>query len=119
VFSVPQLIGAFDLAHVNHRKAAVNMSKLDFLNKMTLRRKAGRLGEDGVMVSLGKKSEEGAAGEEGRKELVESLQKLLKQRELFAGWSVPRLHLRGDVDVTTANWSTTWNTSARSLMPSW
>ncbi|RSH85561.1 Glutamate--tRNA ligase mitochondrial [Saitozyma podzolica] len=85
VFSVPQLIGAFDLAHVNHRKAAVNLSKLDFLNKMTLRRRAGRLGEDGVMVSLGKKSEEGAAGEEGRKELVERLQKLLKERELFAG----------------------------------
>lgn len=119
VFSVPQLIGAFDLAHVNHRKAAVNMSKLDFLNKMTLRRRAGRLGEDGVMVSLGKKSDEGAAGEEGRKELVERLQMLLKERDLFAGWSVPRLDLRGGVDVATATWSTTSSTWARCLMPSW
>lgn len=30
------------------------MDKLNFLNKTTIRRKAGRLGKDGVMVSKGK-----------------------------------------------------------------
>lgn len=46
VFSMPQLIQAFDLGLVNHRRAAVSRSKLDFLNKMTLRRKAGLMWDD-------------------------------------------------------------------------
>jgi glutamyl-tRNA synthetase len=89
VFTIPQLINVFDLAHVNHRKAAVNLSKLDFLNKMTLRRKAGRLGEDGVMVSLGKErlGTDGAVKQEQaeRAELMQSLQGLLREQKVLAG----------------------------------
>ncbi|TXT05007.1 hypothetical protein VHUM_03827 [Vanrija humicola] len=51
LFTLPQMIQAFDLNLVTHRRAAVNLGKLDFLNKMHLRRKAGRLGADGVKVS--------------------------------------------------------------------
>ncbi|WVW81906.1 glutamate-tRNA ligase [Kwoniella bestiolae CBS 10118] len=56
LFTVDQLIDSFDISHIAHRKAAVNQSKLDFLNKMHLRRMAGRLGNDGVMVNAGKLS---------------------------------------------------------------
>ncbi|WVQ93762.1 glutamate-tRNA ligase [Kwoniella sp. CBS 9459] len=54
LFTLPQLIRSFDIRHIAHRKAAVNPSKLGFLNKMTLRRMAGRLGKDGHLVSVGK-----------------------------------------------------------------
>lgn len=99
IFTIPQLVAAFSLEHVNHRKAAVNLSKLDFINKMTLRRKAGRLGEDGVMIDRGKEglmlpgdaalaedAEEGAAEEVVRKEraeLVKRVQGYLKAQEVL------------------------------------
>ncbi|WWC85890.1 glutamate-tRNA ligase [Kwoniella dendrophila CBS 6074] len=54
LFTLSQLIESFDIDHVAHRKASVNISKLDFINKMTLRRMSGRLGKDGHMVNLGK-----------------------------------------------------------------
>jgi glutamyl-tRNA synthetase len=67
-----ELIQAFDLKHINHRKAAVDMQKLDFLNKMTLRHKAGRLGDDGNMTEV-------ATGQEkSRKEMVEQVQAALR-----------------------------------------
>ncbi|EIW68016.1 hypothetical protein TREMEDRAFT_13793, partial [Tremella mesenterica DSM 1558] len=80
VFSVPQLIEAFELKDVNHRKAAVNLSKLDFLNKMTLRRKAGRLGEDGLLVNYGKVSDD--EGKE-RRDLLKRLQRMLKAEDIL------------------------------------
>ncbi|GMK56711.1 hypothetical protein CspeluHIS016_0305510 [Cutaneotrichosporon spelunceum] len=54
VFSLPELVDAFDIGGITHRRAAVSMSKLDYLNKMTLRRKATSP----------------ATGEEGRDSLV-------------------------------------------------
>ncbi|BEJ10951.1 hypothetical protein CspHIS471_0103730 [Cutaneotrichosporon sp. HIS471] len=46
VFSLPELVDAFDIGGITHRRAAVSMSKLDYINKMTLRRKATTLAAD-------------------------------------------------------------------------
>jgi glutamyl-tRNA synthetase len=74
-----ELISAFDISHINHRKAAVDMQKLDFLNKMTLRHKAGRLGDDGNMTDI-------ATGHErSRKEMVERLQRKLRSVKVLRG----------------------------------
>lgn len=83
LFTIPQLIAAFDPSHINHRKAAVNQGKLDFLNKLTLRRKAGRLGEDGVMVEAGKIST--GQEEEEREKLVGRFQNLLREEKVLQG----------------------------------
>lgn len=92
VFTLPELVNAFDLSLVNHKRAAVNLSKLDFLNKMTLRRKTGRLGAEGILTEVGK----AAAGsvkneEEGRDSLVKRYQAALKDvpelREWYVGTS--------------------------------
>lgn len=86
LFTLPQLIAAFDPSHINHRKAAVNQGKLDFLNKLTLRRKAGRLGEDGVMVEAGKIST--GQEEEEREKLVGRFRNLLREEKVLQGWCV-------------------------------
>ena len=78
-----ELIQAFDIKHINHRKAAVDMQKLDFLNKMTLRHKAGRLGDDGNMTEV-------SSGHEGsREEMVKRLQEKLRGVKVLQGRSVP------------------------------
>jgi glutamyl-tRNA synthetase len=74
LFTPGQLIAAFSIEHINHRKAAVNMSKLDFINKLTLRRKAGRLGDDGVLVEKGKEGLEAVEGQDGAEEMDETMQ---------------------------------------------
>jgi len=74
-----ELIQAFDTKHINHRKAAVDMQKLDFLNKMTLRHKAGRLGDDGNMT-------ETVDGHERiRNEMVRRLQEKLRGVKVLQG----------------------------------
>jgi len=80
VFTLPQLISAFDLTHITRRKAAVSQSRLDFLNKMTLRRKAGRLGTDASTVEIGKESLAGTEPSlgEDREGLVRELQEMLR-----------------------------------------
>jgi glutamyl-tRNA synthetase len=79
LFTMDELIQAFDIKHINHRKAAVDMQKLDFLNKMTLRHKAGRLGDDGNMT-------EASSGHEGsRKEMVARLQEKLRGVKVLQG----------------------------------
>jgi len=88
VFTLPQLIQAFDLSHVTRRKAAVSQSRLDFLNKMTLRRKAGIMGKDEEVVAIGK---EGLGGKEqsagkSRKELIERLQGMLRDVKVLKDW---------------------------------
>lgn len=94
LFTPGQLIAAFSLEHVNHRKAAVSISKLDFINKLTLRRKAGRLGADGTMVQKGKEALSGAAdeGEEfsedetaERGEMILRVQAALRQQKVLKG----------------------------------
>lgn len=84
VFTLPQLVAAFDVPLINHRRAAVDMAKLDFLNKMTIRRKAGRLGKDGNLMAVGK--EDGfEANEDGRDELVARYQAGLRELKVLAG----------------------------------
>jgi glutamyl-tRNA synthetase len=88
VFTLPQLVAAFDVPLINHRRAAVDMAKLDFLNKMTIRRKAGRLGRDGNLMAVGKEGADidGAPGnEDGRGALVERYQAGLREVNVLAG----------------------------------
>ncbi|WRT63741.1 glutamate-tRNA ligase [Kwoniella shivajii] len=85
LFTLDQLINSFDINHVAHRKAAVNMSKLDFLNKMTLRRMAGRLGDDGLMVNAGKMSHDHEKEQEERRGLIERFQSGLKDEKALKG----------------------------------
>jgi glutamyl-tRNA synthetase len=55
IFTMPQLIRAFDLTHLSRRKAQVDMAKLNFINKMTLRVWGGRMSaNDSAMVKVGK-----------------------------------------------------------------
>ena len=85
---MPQLISAFSLDHVNHRKAAVDKVKLDFLNKMALRRKAGRLGKDGLLVNAGKEDSGDVLGSDGvksKEEMVKRLQGLLREVKVLKG----------------------------------
>ena len=88
VFTLPQLISAFDLSHVTRRKAAVDHSKLDFLNKMTLRRKAGRLDEDGAVVYVGEEKLEDVEDRGGaeRDELIRRFQGMLRSEKVLRGW---------------------------------
>lgn len=53
---------------------------------MTLRRKAGRLGEDGVMVEAGKVFT--GQEEEERQKLVERFQVSLREEKVLQGWCV-------------------------------
>lgn len=89
LFTIPQLIQSFSLDHVNTKKAAVNMSKLDFINKLTLRRKAGQLGSDGVMLEIGKVgSGEYGVEQEQEKErglLVDRVQEMLRAEKVLEG----------------------------------
>lgn len=73
-----ELISNFDITHVNHRKAAVDISKLDFLNKMTLRRNAGRLGDDGNL------RDEITGHEESRKVMIAKFWDILQENKSFA-----------------------------------
>lgn len=73
-----ELISDFDISHVNHRKAAVDISKLDFLNKMTLRRNAGRLGDDGNL------RDQVIGHEQSRRAMVARLQEILLENKSFA-----------------------------------
>jgi glutamyl-tRNA synthetase len=89
IFTPGQLVAAFSLEHVNHRKAAVNLSKLDFINKLTLRRKAGRLGDDGVMVERGKEGLDGDVTSQGheveRADLISRVQDMLREQKVLKG----------------------------------
>jgi glutamyl-tRNA synthetase len=79
LFTMDEMISAFDLTHVNHRKSAVTLPKLDFLNKMTLRQKAGRLGDDGNLKEV-------VHGHEAsRRDLVTRLQTLLREVKVLQG----------------------------------
>ncbi|WVN91020.1 glutamate-tRNA ligase [Cryptococcus depauperatus CBS 7841] len=96
LFTLPQLIAAFDPSHINHRKAAVNQSKLDFLNKLHLRRKAGRLDKGGLIVEVGKISHRHDTTE--RDILVKRFQSLLREETALKGCkSIDDLNFVGKV----------------------
>lgn len=65
VFSLPELIDAFGIDGITNRRSAVTLNKLDFINKMTLRRKAT----------------DPATNEQGRDVLVDRFQRDLKADE--------------------------------------
>lgn len=67
VFTLQDLIDRFDIQHVNHKRAAVDLSKLDYLNKMHLRR---------------------IAGGNGRDQLIGRFQALLRESKVLHGWYV-------------------------------
>ncbi|ODN76145.1 glutamate-tRNA ligase, variant 3 [Cryptococcus amylolentus CBS 6039] len=83
LFSLTQLIESFDPSYITHRKASVDQSKLDFLNKMTLRRKAGRLGADGSMINALNKE---ADSVKEKRALVQRFQTMLKEEKALRGW---------------------------------
>lgn len=87
VFTMPQLVNAFELGLVNRKRAAVSIDKLNFLNKQTLRRKANGLGEDSHLVDIGKSSAGSVKTvEEGRDSLILRYQSALKDLEVLKGW---------------------------------
>jgi glutamyl-tRNA synthetase len=86
IFTLPQLVQAFELTNLSRRKAMVNTDKLDFLNKMTLRRRAGSLGKDEDLVEMGKRREGwGDRTGDGKEELVKRYQADLRAMPTLAG----------------------------------
>ena len=86
IFTLPQLVQAFELTSLSRRKAMVNTDKLDFLNKMTLRRRAGVLGEEADLIEMGKRREGWAERTgDGKKELVRRYRADLKDMPSLAG----------------------------------
>jgi glutamyl-tRNA synthetase len=68
VFSKQDLIDKFDISHVNHKRAAVDLGKLDFLNKMHLR----RMGQ--------------ASGVGEKERLIQRYRDDLRQQKVLQGW---------------------------------
>ena len=78
LFTLPGLVEAFELGKVNHKKAAVDVQKLDWLNKMHLRRQAGRLGVDGLLSDEVVVDGEGFVGSrEERQDTIRRFEELL------------------------------------------
>lgn len=82
ILSMDQLIKAIDIKLINHRPSAVDMSKLDWINKMTLRRKAGRLGEDGHYIGTERSATQ---DQDGFDALVKRFQDDLRAEPTLAG----------------------------------
>lgn len=86
IFTLPQLVQAFDITRLNRHKVQLDMNKLTFLNKQTLRRKAGRLGAEQALVDLGKTSDSEADKVQARKDQEKEYFTLLRKftRDLLA-----------------------------------
>ena len=88
MFTLPQLISAFDITHISKRNVIVSQSRLEFLNKMTLRRKVGRLGADADVIEIGKETLH--AGDEkptaeSKREILVRLQAMLREVDELRG----------------------------------
>ena len=86
MFTLPQLISSFDLTHISRRKVMVSQSRLDFLNKMTLRRKVGRLGRDAKTAEIGKEmlnAGDEESPKESKREIVTRLQAMLRELDVL------------------------------------
>ncbi|GHJ89353.1 hypothetical protein NliqN6_5755 [Naganishia liquefaciens] len=79
LFTMRGLVESFDLEAINHKRAAVFLPKLDWINKMHLRR-AG-------MVARGEEREEEGyqIGNQTREDLVERLMQMLKEKKVLQG----------------------------------
>lgn len=88
LFTMRGLVESFDLEAINHKRAAVFLPKLDWINKMHLRR-AG-------MVSRGEEREEEGyqIGDQTREDLVERLMQMLGEKKVLQGSYVLAVGLR-------------------------
>lgn len=84
LFTMRGLVESFDLEAINHKRAAVFLPKLDWINKMHLRR-AGMVRERGEE----KEEEEYQMGDQTREDLVERLMQMLKEKKVLQGSCVP------------------------------
>lgn len=94
VMSLDQVIEAFDLKHLTHRNTGVDEEKLKFLNKMSLRRKAGRLGGDGEMIAVSKDGTGSILESQEREKLLDRFQDCLKANEVLRNKWVGVSHAR-------------------------
>jgi len=78
LYTLPMLEESFSLERVGRTRGSVFLGKLDWLNKMHLKR-AG-LTHHGAQGAL-----DGGA-EEGRKGLIRRVKGMLKERDVFQGW---------------------------------
>jgi glutamyl-tRNA synthetase len=83
LFTMQGLVESFDLSAINHKRAAVFLPKLDWINKMHLRR-AGLITDPSQEQSTG----EFQIGNQTRADLVERLVGMLKQKKVFDNWYV-------------------------------
>ncbi|KAJ9101201.1 hypothetical protein QFC21_003420 [Naganishia friedmannii] len=79
LFTMQGLVESFDLSAINHKRAAVFLPKLDWINKMHLRR-AGLITDPSQEQSVG----EFQIGNQTRADLVDRLVYMLKQKKVFA-----------------------------------
>ncbi len=88
LFTLPALIESFDIGLINHRRSAVFLPKLDWLNKMHLRR-AGmrRSSEEGKKAELVENlmQDEGSGGRRDRKWLVARVMEMLRDSKVLKG----------------------------------
>lgn len=81
LFTMQGLVESFDLSTVNHKRAAVFLPKLDWINKMHLRR-AGLITDPSQERSEG----EFQIGNQTRADLVNRLVGMLKEKKVFEAW---------------------------------
>jgi glutamyl-tRNA synthetase len=77
LFTMPGLVESFDLNAVNHKRAAVFLPKLDWINKMHLRR-AGMIADS----SIEKEGEGYQMGTQTRADLVDRLMEMLREKKV-------------------------------------
>lgn len=83
---MPGLVESFDLNAINHKRAAVFLPKLDWINKMHLRR-AGMVADS----SVEKEGEGYQMGTQTRADLVDRLMGLLREKKVLEGRYVESL----------------------------
>ncbi|KAI5451315.1 Glutamate--tRNA ligase mitochondrial [Naganishia albida] len=77
LFTMPGLVESFDLNAINHKRAAVFLPKLDWINKMHLRR-AGMIAD----WSVEKEGEGYQMGTQTRADLVDRLMEMLREKKV-------------------------------------
>lgn len=90
LYTMDGLIEAFELERIVHRRAAVFMPKLDWLNKMHLRRQ-------GMVIDSGESNGEPAQSPPERNSLIDRLMKLLRESKVLA--SSPLIHDKSYVSL--------------------
>lgn len=97
LFTMRGLVDSFELEAINHKRAAVFLPKLDWINKMHLRR-AGMVRDRTEEVD----GEGYQVGEQTRGDLVERLVGMLREKKVLEGWCGQRSRVTTDADVVLA-----------------